>query len=184
MKRFVVILAIVSSAGVARAQFTDGPAQPPSQSAIYSDNHHCTPVRAGDTVTFELTIDKVANAKSVFAELQMRPGRHAHYQMTDLPSPDLQSLNGGSAATADGGNGHVYHFSFKVPEGTAPGLYHGVGVAVTVSDDGSTTGATRTADVTRHTEEQIRSYCVAVFSGHGEGYPVVTNFKGGPVEKK
>jgi hypothetical protein len=181
MKRFAGIALVVGSMCVAaKAQDMNGPAQAPSQSVMFSDNHHCMPVRAGDTVNYSLTIENVADAKQIFAELQMRPGRHGHLQTTGLPSPDIDSLTAGGVATADGTNANVYHFSFKVPAGVTPGVYHGVGVVVRLDQAASSLG---TADVTRHTEDEVRSYCLAVF-GRGENYPVVTNFKPGTIERK
>lgn len=169
----------------ANAQQMGGPALPPSQSVMGSDNQHCKPVRAGDIINYTLTIEDVANANAVNAELQMRPGRKGgHYQTTGLPLPDFQSLNGLSTAVPDDKDAKVFHFSFKVPEGIVPGIYHGVGVSVTVNEGDKGNGIVRTAEVDRRTENEIRSYCLAVFSGHGSNYPTVVNFKPGVIERK
>jgi hypothetical protein len=188
MKRFafvVAAVAVVVAGPMVRAQELGAPAQAPPQNVLVSDDKHCKAVRAGDTINYTLTIEDVANARTVNAELQMRPGRKGgHYQTTGLPLPDFQSLNGISLAVQDDKDAKVFHFSFKVPEGIVPGIYHGVGVSVTVNDGDKANGVVRTADLTRRTEDEVRSYCLAVFSGHGTNYPTVVNFKPGAIERK
>jgi hypothetical protein len=185
MKRLVFLLVLLSVCAVVRAQDMNGPAQAPSQSEFEANDHGCAPVHPGDTINYTLTIENVGSATGVFAELQLRPGRRGgHFDRVGLPSPTA-GLNMGGAATRVDQDGNEYHITFKVPEGLDSGVYHGVGVLVTVNDS-SVEGGRRMADVTHKSLEQIYKYCVVLYSGgdHYGNYPVVTNFKPGVVEKK
>ena len=184
MKRLVFLLALLSVCTVVRAQDMNGPAQAPSQSEFVADDHGCAAVHPGDTVNYTLTIENVGNGTGVFAELQLRPGRRGgHFERTGLPSPTA-GLNVGGAAVRVDQDGTEYHITFKVPEGIDSGIYHGVGVLVTVNDS-SVEGGRRMADVTHKTLEKIYRYCVVLYGGDNYGnYPVVTDFKPGAIEKK
>ena len=184
MKRLVFLLALLSVCAAVRAQ-NNGPAQAPAQSEFVADDHGCAAVHPGDTINYTLTIENVGNATGVFAELQMRPGRHGgHLETVGLPSPTA-GLNVGGAAVRVTQDGNEFSVSFKVPDAANSGIYHGVGVLVTVNDP-SVEGGRRIADVTPETLERIHKYCVVFYGGHDRygDYPVVTDFKPGAVEKK
>jgi len=185
MKRLVFLLALLSVGAVMRAQSTNGPAQAPTESEFVADDHGCAPVHPGDTINYTLTIEHVGNATGVFAELQLRSGRRGgHMETVGLPSP-LTGLNVGGAAVRVGQDGNEFHVSFKVPDVAESGIYHGVGVLVTVNDS-SVEGGRRIADVTPQSLERIHKYCIVFYAGHDHygAYPVVTDFKPGAVEKK
>jgi len=185
MKRFVLLLVLLSVSSAVRGQNMNGPAQAPSQSEFVADDHGCAAVHPGDTINYTLTIENAGNATGVFAELQMRPGRRGgHMETVGLPSPTA-GLNVGGAALRVTQDGNEFHVSFKVPDAASSGIYHGVGVLVTVNDP-SVEGGRRIADVTPQTLEGIRKYCVVFYAGHDRygDYPVVTDFKPGAIEKK
>jgi len=184
MKRLVFLLVLLSVCVVVRAQDMNGPAQAPAPSEFEANDHGCAAVHPGDTINYTLTIENVGNATGVFAELQMRPGRHGgHLETVGLPSPN--GLNVGGAAMRVTQDGNEFHVSFKVPDAADSGIYHGVGVLVTVNDP-SVEGGRRMADVTPQTLERIHKYCVVFYGGHDRygDYPVVTDFKPGAIEKK
>ncbi len=185
MKRLAFLLVLLSVCAVVRAQVMNGPAQAPSQTDFVADDHGCAAVHPGDTTNYTLNIENVGNATGVFAELQLRAGRRGgHFDRVGLPSPTA-GLNVGGAAMRVDQDGNEYHITFKVPDGIDSGIYHGVGVIVTVNDS-SVEGGRRMADVTHKTLEQIYKYCVVLYNGgdHYGNYPVVTDFKPGAIEKK
>jgi hypothetical protein len=185
MKRLAFLLVLLSVCAVVRAQVMNGPAQAPSQTDFVADDHGCAAVHPGDTINYTLNIENVGNATGVFAELQLRAGRRGgHFDRVGLPSPTA-GLNVGGAAMRVDQDGNEYHITFKVPDGIDSGIYHGVGVIVTVNDS-SVEGGRRMADVTHKTLEQIYKYCVVLYNGgdHYGNYPVVTDFKPGAIEKK
>lgn len=185
MKCFVLALLSFSVAPVVLAQGQNPVAQPPSVTDVQMDaKTHCYPAHAGDIVNYTLKIRDLALAQSVYAELQMRPGRHGHMDTDGLPLPGSEALNGGGTATRDPQDMNVYHVTFRVPAGVTPGVYHGVGVNVTVNDQASSTAPNHGIDVSRHTLDQIRGYCLAVFGGTGSGYPEVIDFKPDSIERK
>jgi hypothetical protein len=185
MKRLVFLLALFSVCAVVRAQDMNGPAQAPSQSEFEPTEHGCAPVHPGDTINYTLTIENIGSATGVFAEVQLRPGRRGgHFDRVGLPSPTAGLNVGGMAMRVDQ-DGNEYHITYKVPDGLESGIYHGVGVLVTVTDS-SVEGGRRSADVTHKTLEQIYKYCVVLYSGSDRygNTPVVTNFKPGGIDKK
>jgi len=185
MKRLVSLLALLSVCAMVRAQNMNGPAQAPAQSEFVADDHGCAAVHPGDTINYTLTIENVGNATGVFAELQLRPGRRGgHVETVGLPSPTA-GLNVGGAAVRVTQDGNEFQITYKVPDLADSGIYHGVGVLVTVNDP-SVAGGRRIADVTPESLQRIRKYCVVFYGGHDHygDYPVVTDFKPGAVEKK
>jgi hypothetical protein len=97
---WLLAVGVVVAVPRANAQMDQGPAQAP-QAAAQNDvelrgGRHCTQVRPGDMVHFTLTVDGVANAKAVLADLQLTTG-HATYRETDLPMPGSGVLGGGGA---------------------------------------------------------------------------------------
>ncbi len=176
----LLAVCVVATVPALRAQ-EQGPAMPQSNDVEVRGNGHCTPVRPGDLVHFSLTVDGVANAKAVFADLQLTTG-HATYHETDLPMPGSGVLGGGGTGSRDDATSKVYRFSFHVPVGAMQGVYRSAGLVVT-ADYG--TGADKGAEayVDRHAREQVRRYCLVVF-GPAQQAPVVTDFKPGEVEHK
>jgi hypothetical protein len=187
---FAVMLCAVLCARGAIAQ--SGPAIPPAALGAEQQSSHreldgkCKAVQPGDVVHFTLRVDGVQYARAVYADLQMRLGRVYVKDTSGLPAPDFRNLGGGGSATRDTSQGNVYHFAFTVPRDVSSGLYHGSGVYVTAApNDEVAYGGARSVDVTAHTMKEIRKYCLIVVSPlGGEGRPLVTDFKGGPVERK
>ncbi len=161
----------------------NGPVPGP-QSIHAEPDGKCRVVHPGDVVHYALTIQSVEYAKSVYADLQMRPGRAVQTNFNDLPIPDLRNIGGGGAATRDPQLGSVYHFSFTITPSVLSGIYHGTGVYVSVSDSNDIPGRSRRVEVNRHTREQIAKYCLNVLSPLGStDRPLVTDFKPGSIDK-
>ena len=188
MKRYLPLLLAAFAAPMALAQDMQltGPAQPPGPQQVQVEpDGKCRVVRPGDVVHFTLTIQSVEYAKAVYADLQMRQGRIGSFDPSALPMPDFRTFGGGGAATRDAQQGGVYHFSFKVQPQVLSGIYRGAGVHVTLDDDGEVVDRTRSVEVTRHTRDEIYKYCLNVVSPLGNDHrPLVTNFKGGPIDRK
>lgn len=158
-----------------------GPAQAPSNVEVSNDGH-CPVVKAGDVVHYTLTLDGADEAQAVYADLQMGVGRGS-VRDSDLPMPGSGAIGGGGTGARDAKWGKVYHFTFTVPAGVDRGLYRGRGVVVTVRDAEGTTPLD--AAVTRKARERVQHFCLAVAGRGGyEGLPLVTDFKGGPVDRK
>ena len=181
MKHLVLALVSLSLPSLALAQGQNPVAQPPSVTEVQIDSKtHCYTAHAGDIVNYTLTIRDLPAVQSVYAELQMRPGRHEHMDTNPLPLPGGSILNGGGTATRDAQDLNVYQVTFKVPAGIASGVYRGVGVNVTLNDQNPSNASAHAVAISRHTMERIHSYCLAVFSGAGPGYPEVIDFKPEP----
>jgi len=127
----------------------------------------------------------VEYAHAVYAHLQMHLGRTYTFDPSGLPAPDFRTLGGGGAATRDPQQGGVYHFAFTVPRDVMTGIYHGAGVYVTAADSSDLASGSRNVDVNHHTLEKVRDFCLIVVGPFGgEGRPLVTDFKAGPIDKK
>jgi len=191
MKRYLPMVCMMFAARLACAQYLspNGPAPPPTnvssapQAVQAEPDGKCRAVKPGDVVHYALTIQSVAYARAIYADLQMRLGR-TYVSEGGLPPPDFRNLGGGGAATRDAQQGSVYHFAFKVPHDVLTGIYHGAGVYVTAADDSEVANGSRNVEVTHHTLSKIRDYCLIVVGPYGgEGRPLVTNFKPGPIDK-
>ena len=144
----------------------------------------CQDVRPGDLVHYSLTIESVANPRAVFADLRLRPKGSVAPRASALPSPDFRNLGGGGLARRDDTLGNVYHFVFRVPKEILSGVYHGVALDVTAGDGVAARRDPGDVDVSRHVREQVRSYCLNVFSAFGgNNKPEVTDFTPGIVDK-
>ena len=145
----------------------------------------CRDARPGDTVNFALTVEGVDTARAVYGELQMREGHYEPVRAGSLPFPDFRNLAGGGLGTRDQQKTTLYRFSFRVPTQLYGGIYRGVGVIVTTEKPVTRTERDRPVEVTRHTRDEVRNYCLRVISGFGgDGRPVVTDFQPGSVEKQ
>jgi hypothetical protein len=157
------------------------------QSVEMRDDGRCKLVKAGDVVHYQLTIRAADMAPAVYANLQLR--RHGGSEIhSDLPFPDALEMGGRSVATRDAQAGNVYHFSFTVDRDVPSGLYHGTGVLVTLTGDAGNERRPQYVEVTKHTQKEIHHYCLAVAGPYGgvvgEGRPLVTDFKPGPIDRK
>ena len=184
------ILTVTAGAQMQPGQMQNGPAGPlppsapdkPGDLEMRSDGH-CLDARPGDIVHFTLTIESVANAHGIYADIRLRPKGVAAPRASALPSPDSRNLGGGGLGVRDTATGNVYHFAFRVPTEIIGGIYRGVGLSVTEGDAMPSRGEPADVDQTRHVREQVRSYCLNVFSGYGGAKPEVTDFTPGPVAK-
>ncbi len=208
MNRYVALWLVVGAVTAAKAQVGNGPAPPPQTNPGQAvapqqqpgpmtatstvepatveaeSDGKCRDARPGDTVNFSLTIEAVEKAKAVYGELQMREGHSVAARAGSLPMPDYRNLSGGGLGVRDTQISTLYHFSFRVPEQIVSGLYHGMGVAVTADRAVTLTDRDHAVDVTRHTRDEVKNYCLRVISGFGaDGRPVVTDFQPGTVEK-
>jgi hypothetical protein len=191
-KRLFVAACVLLLVRVSAAQTPGGPALSPAAMGADQQGAHseldgkCNVARPGDVVHFTLHVEGVQYARAVYADLQMRLGKIYAKDASGIPAPDFRHLGGGGPATRDGTQGNVYHFAFVVPRDVLSGLYHGSGVYVTATpSDTYPEEASRSVDVTAHTQKEIRRYCLIIVSPLGaQGRPLVTDFKGGPVERK
>jgi hypothetical protein len=182
MRHAMVItgLALAVAAALPAQSPDAGPAGAPATVEVRGDGH-CPVVKAGDTVHFSLTLDGAGAAQAVYADLQMRSA-HGGFRESDLPLPGAGAIGGGGAGMRDAQSGKVYHFAFTVPKGSESGVYRGLGVMVTVRDGAGAEPIE--AAVERRARDKVRHFCLAVFGPALEGYPTVTDFKGGPIERK
>lgn len=157
-----------------------GPAQAPTNVEVSGDGR-CPAVKPGDVVHYSLTLDGADAARSVYADLQLRS--RGSMKESDLPLPGAGAIGGGGAGTRDAQWGKVYHFAFTVPSGADSGVYHAQGVMVTVRDAAGTSPLDAALD--KKARERVHRFCLAVLGkGNGELFPVVTDFKGGPIDRK
>jgi hypothetical protein len=194
MNRYLPLLCSALLACTAHAQYaqTNGPAPPPAETQAQQSPHpeldgRCKAVRPGDLVHFTLNIRSVEYARAVYADLQMHLGRTYVNDPSGLPPPDFQSLGGGGIATRDAHEGDLYHFTFTIPHDVYSGIYHGSGVYVTAAENDalSNTTGSRSVAVSNRTLHKVRDYCLIVVSPYnGNGQPFVTDFHGGPIERK
>jgi hypothetical protein len=155
-----------------------GPAPAPNGVEVRGDGR-CPAVKAGDVVHYSLTLDGADAAQSVYADLQLRS--RGAMKESDLPLPGSGAIGGGGAGSRDAQWGKVYHFAFTVPSGADSGIYHAQGVMVTVRD----ASGPLDAGLDKKARERVHRFCLAVLGkGIGEGFPVVTDFKGGPIDRK
>ena len=182
MKRYLPVLLAVVAAPMVLAQ--DGPATHPPQHIQVESDGKCRPVKPGDVVHFALTIQSVEYAHAVYAHLQMHLGRTYTFDPSGLPAPDFRTLGGGSVATRDAQQGGVYHFAFTVPRDVMTGIYHGAGVYVTAADNSDLASGSRNVEVNHRTLEKVRDFCLIVVGPFGgDGRPLVTDFRPGPIDK-
>ena len=202
MNRCVPFLLAACAVPAAVAQMGNGPAAPPSPasgapqmstqqegqpSAIVDaeSDGKCRDARPGDTVNFALTIEGVDTARAVYGELQMREGHSVPVRSGALPLPDFRNLAGGGLGSRDPQKSTLYRFSFRVPTQLYGGVYRGVAVLVTTDRPVTRTDRDHAVEVTHHTREEVKNYCLHVMSGFGgDGRPVVTDFQPGTVEKQ
>jgi hypothetical protein len=141
----------------------------------------CQMVHPGDLVHFTLRIDNVEDAHHVFTHLQLALNGHAHSSDLEFPIPMHDAMGGGGLGQRDPMSSRVYHFSFVVPE-VQSGFYRTTGIDVRASFMQNSADPGVGVPLDRRSREQVRSYCLAV-SGGGGRRPVVTDFRGGPVER-
>ncbi|SEF50284.1 hypothetical protein SAMN05421819_0213 [Bryocella elongata] len=182
MRRAVLTVGVALVIGLgSMAQTPDaGPAMAPSGVEVRGDGH-CPVVKAGDVVHYTLTLDGADEAQSVYADLQLRS--RGGMKESDLPLPGSGAIGGGGAGTRDSQWGKVYHFAFTVPSGVDSGVYHAQGVMVTVRDASGASPLDAALD--KKARERVHRFCLAVYGkGSGDLFPLVTDFKGGPIDKK
>jgi hypothetical protein len=185
MKRYLPMLCAVLAVGSAAAQSLSGDGAA-SRSVHAELDGKCKAVRPGDVVHFTLDVQGVQYARAVYADLQMRLGRTYTNDVSGLPAPDFRNLGGGGPAMRDEKRGDTYHFSFTVPRDVLSGIYHGAGVYVTAAENAEfSDNGSRNVEVTNRTIKKVREYCLIVVSPYGGvGQPLVTDFKGGPIDRR
>jgi hypothetical protein len=191
----MAMIALACCAACAPAQMQAGPAQPnipqnlpppnllssadaqPGDVEMHSDGR-CLNAKPGDTVHYTLTIEDIANAEAAFADLRLRPRGFPAPHGEGLAVPDYRNLGGGGAGVRDSEHGNMYHFSFRVPQQIYSGVYRGVGLEVTTGTARTAAQVTATGvDVTKHTRDEVRAFCINVVSNYGgTGRPEVTDF--------
>lgn len=199
MKRLLPLL-VGCLACAASAQTTAPTAQsnepdtPPAQNVEVRGDGRCTTVRSGDTVHYTLTIEGVGGAHAVYGDLRLRLGRFHEPMSGGLPVPDFRSLGGGGLGTRDAAEAKMYRFAFKVPQELFGGTYRGFEVNVHADQPQTRPQPSPylrverpepRVEVTRHTRDEVRRYCLNVMSHFGietRYRAAVTNFEPGPVD--
>ena len=177
------------------AQSSEPPVYEPQNIDVRGDGR-CMTARPGDIVHYTLTIENVGLAPALYGDLRMRLGKSHELIRGDLPVLDFRSLGGGGLGTHEAADGKMYHFMFKVPRDIYGGTYHGVQVEVRPAEPQRPYYPSRVryepvsvhvpkVDVTRHTRDEVHSYCLNVISDFGmhpfETRPAITDFAPGTI---